>query len=58
MITVLKVNKQGNRILGYTCTDGKNTKDISKEQLIQYMILIYIRIFLHLLKIILIYQLI
>lgn len=37
MITVLKVNKQGNKILSYTCTDGKHNKDISKEQLIQYI---------------------
>lgn len=37
MITVLKINKQGNKILSYTCTDGKNNKDISKEQLIQYI---------------------
>lgn len=37
MITVLKINKQGNRILSYTCTDGRNNKDISKEQLIQYI---------------------
>lgn len=37
MITVLQVNKQGNRILSYTCTDGKTNKDISKEQLIQYI---------------------
>lgn len=28
MITVLKINKQGNRILSYTCTDGRNNKDI------------------------------
>ena len=37
MITVLKVNKQGNKIISYTCTDGAQTLDISKEQLCGYI---------------------
>ena len=37
MITVLKVNKQGNKIISYTCTDGAQTLDLSKEQLCGYI---------------------
>lgn len=37
MITVLKVNKQGNRVVSYTCTDGTKSLDLSKEQLSQYI---------------------
>lgn len=37
MITVLKINKQGNKIISYTCTDGGQTLDLSKEQLCGYI---------------------
>lgn len=37
MIKVTKINKQGNRIQSYTCTDGKQTLDLTKEQLISYI---------------------
>lgn len=33
MITVLQVMKTANRIDGYLCTDGKDTKVLTKEQL-------------------------
>ena len=33
MIKVIKVNKEGNKVLNYVCTDGKSTKLLSKEQL-------------------------
>lgn len=33
MLTVLKINKDGNRIKNYTCTDGINTMVLTKEQL-------------------------
>ncbi len=32
-IEVTQVNKQGNRIISYTCNDGKKTKDLTREQL-------------------------
>lgn len=35
MITVLKINKQGNKITSYTCTDGNKTLDLTKEMLIE-----------------------
>ena len=37
MIKVIKINKVGNRISSYTCTDGNTTIDISKDQLIKYI---------------------
>ena len=37
MITVLKINKQGNKIISYTCTDGNTTLDLIKEQLLEYI---------------------
>ena len=37
MITVLKVNKINNRIVNYTCTDGRTQENLSKEQLIGFI---------------------
>lgn len=37
MIKVLSVNKQGNRIISYTCTDGSRTIDLTKGQLSNYI---------------------
>ena len=37
MIQVLKINKHGNRISSYTCTDGSKTLDLTKEQLINFI---------------------
>lgn len=37
MIQVLKVNRRGSRIISYTCTDGKQTLDLSRESLIKYI---------------------
>lgn len=37
MIRVKSVNKRGNRIISYTCTDGNKTLDISKESLHEYI---------------------
>lgn len=37
MIQVLKVNKQGNKIVSYTCTDGATVLDLTKEHLIKYI---------------------
>lgn len=37
MIQVLKINKHGNRIVSYTCTDGSKTLDLTKEQLINFI---------------------
>lgn len=38
MIKVLNINKQGNRIVSYTCTDGSKTLNLTKEQLSQYIL--------------------
>lgn len=38
MIKVLNINKQGNKIISYTCTDGSKTLDLTKEQLSQYIL--------------------
>ena len=35
MIKILNVNKQGNRIISYTCTDDNQTSELTKEQVIQ-----------------------
>lgn len=37
MIKVLNVNKEGNRVKSYTCTDGSSTAELSKEQLISHI---------------------
>lgn len=37
MIQVLNVNKQGNKVVSYTCTDGMQTLNISKQQLANYI---------------------
>ncbi len=37
MIKVLSVNKEGNRVKSYTCTDGSSTAELSKEQLISHI---------------------
>lgn len=37
MIKVLSVNKEGNRVKSYTCTDGASTAELSKEQLISHI---------------------
>ena len=37
MIRVISINKQGNKIISYTCTDGKRNSDLTKEQLIEYI---------------------
>ena len=37
MLKVLRVNKQGNKILSYTCTDGTKQGDITKDQLVEHI---------------------
>lgn len=37
MIKVLNINKEGNRVKSYTCTDGSSTAELSKEQLISHI---------------------
>ena len=37
MITVLSINKRGNKIESYTCTDGLKTINISKDILIGHI---------------------
>lgn len=37
MIKVLNINKEGNRVRSYTCTDGSSTAELSKEQLISHI---------------------
>ena len=35
MIRIISVNKVGNKIQGYTCTDGSRTENLTKEQIVQ-----------------------
>ena len=37
MITVLNINKNGNKVVDYTCTDGALVLHVTKEQLINYI---------------------
>ena len=37
MIAVMRVNKVGNRVQSYTCTDGNRTIDLTKQQLSKYI---------------------
>ena len=32
MINIISINKQGNKIISYTCTNGSETKNLTKEQ--------------------------